>query len=95
MGLDKFYGPRVVGIDLGIQECFLEEWDIHKTVRSVPDEMNQMLKQVQRDVPVRFSSSCHPELVSGSRLRASELRYQNPVLWAGSLSIMIIAFRFS
>jgi hypothetical protein len=27
---------------------------------------NQMLKQVQHDMTVRFWSFCHPELVSGS-----------------------------
>jgi hypothetical protein len=30
-------------------------------------KVNQMLKQVQHDMTVRFCSSCHPELVSGSR----------------------------
>jgi hypothetical protein len=28
---------------------------------------DQMLKQVQHDITVRFWSFCHPELVSGSR----------------------------
>jgi hypothetical protein len=30
-------------------------------------KVNQMLKQVQHDMTVRFCSFCHPELVSGSR----------------------------
>jgi len=30
-------------------------------------QRNQMLKQVQHDVTVRFWPFCHPELVSGSR----------------------------
>jgi hypothetical protein len=30
---------------------------------------DQMLKQVQHDITVRFWSFCHPELVSGSRFR--------------------------
>jgi hypothetical protein len=30
-------------------------------------KVNQMLKQVQHDMTVRFCSFCHPELGSGSR----------------------------
>jgi len=32
------------------------------------EKTNQMLKQVQHDITVRFWSACHPELVSGSQL---------------------------
>jgi hypothetical protein len=30
-------------------------------------KVNQMLKQVQHDMTVRFCPFCHPELVSGSQ----------------------------
>jgi hypothetical protein len=35
---------------------------------------NQMLKEVQHDMAVRFWSFCHPELVSGSRFLVDEFR---------------------
>jgi hypothetical protein len=39
------------------------------------EKINQMLKQVQHDMTVRFWSFCHPELVSGSRFWVLEFRF--------------------
>jgi hypothetical protein len=56
------------------------------------ERINQMLKQVQHDMMVRFWSFCHPEpgpeLDSGSKdfgisVLDLEFMFQSPALWEG------------
>lgn len=42
MGFNKFHGPRMVGVDIGIQEGSLKGWDIHKTLCSRSNAKVQM-----------------------------------------------------
>ena len=49
---------------------------------------NQMLKQVQHDSIVQFSSFCHPELVSGSRFWVWNLIFKAPPCRRGSLPLI-------
>jgi hypothetical protein len=42
MGLDKFYSSGMVGINLRMKQCFLEGWDVHKTLRSMSNAKVQI-----------------------------------------------------
>ena len=35
MGLNKFYGSGMVGINLRIEKCFLEGWDVRSHLFSI------------------------------------------------------------